>query len=346
MVSVKKHGILLKPTKHEFENNGVLNPSCIKRGKNVHMYYRAVREGNYSTIGYCKLDGPLNLVERWDKPFMVPEFDYEKIGLEDPRIVQIDGTYYMTYVAYDGKNVRIALATSKDLTKFEKKGIISPEITYQEAGSLFRSCRGGLKERYYLFVSYYKDTVSPDVLLWNKDAFLFPKKIDGNYAMMLRILPDIQLIYFKKFEDLTLDFWKDHFKTICDHVVLESKHWYETSYIGGGCPPIETNKGWLLIYHAADDMDKGKTYRAGAALLDKKDPRKVIGHLHEPLFSPEEKWELKGVVNRVVFPTGAAVFGKDLYIYYGASDKYIATASVNLKELTDELVKSKNKYPV
>ena len=339
MVKVKKEGIILSPTKLEFENDGVLNPACIKVGNNVHMFYRAVKKGNHSTIGYCKLEGPLKVVERLKEPLLSHEFPYESKGLEDPRIVKLNGTYYMTYISYDGKSVRITYAISKDLKKFEKKGIMFPDTTYDKAEDLFRQCKGGLKDRYFLFESHYKDKVGKDVLLWNKDALLFPKKINGKYALVIRILPDIQIIYFKNFKDLTLSYWEEYLKTLCNHVILESKHWYETRNIGGGCPPIETDKGWLMIYHAVDDMDRGKTYRAGAALLDKKNPQKVIGHLHEPLFSPGEKWECEGVVNRVVFPTGAALFGNRLYIYYGAADKYIAVASVNMKELLDELIK-------
>jgi len=152
------------------------------------------------------------------------------------------------------------------------------------------------------------------------------------------VLPDIQVIYFDDFKDLTLDFWKKHFERLPEFVALESRHWYENRCVGGGCPPIETDKGWLLIYHAIDDMDTGKIYRAGVALLDKDDPTKVISHPREPLFSPEEEWEKKGNVNNVVFPTGAVVFGKKLYIYYGAADKRIAVASLNLNELLDELL--------
>jgi len=342
MLAIKKEGIILRPTKLEFECNGVLNPACIKVGNNVHMFYRAVRTGNHSSIGYCKLEGPLKVVERAKKPIIFPEHSYDCKGTEDPRIVNIDGLYYLTYIAYDGKNVRIVYATSKDLKKWDKKGVISPDITYDEAEDLFRTC-GKLKDRYFLFESFYKDKVGKDVLLWDKDAILFPKKINGKYVLLHRVLPDIQIIYFNKFKDLTLNFWKNHFKRLCDHIVLESKHWFETRNIGGGCPPIETDEGWLLIYHAVDDMDAGKTYRAGVALLDKKNPQKVIGHLRDPLFTPDEKWECKGVVNRVVFPTGTAIFGKRLYIYYGAADKYVAVASVNLKELINKLLTSHKK---
>ena len=259
------------------------------------------------------------------------------------RIVFLDGVYYLTYIAYDKKNVRIAYAISKDLKKFEKKGVILPDITYDEAENLFRLCKEKLKDRYFLFESYYKDKVAKRVLVWDKDAFLFSKKINGKFALLHRILPDIQIVYFNNFKQLTLNFWKKYLRKLSNFRVLESKYWYETRNIGGGAPPIKTNKGWLLIYHAVDDMDKGKTYRAGAALLDKKNPQKVIGHLREPLFSPEEKYEISGGVDNVVFPTGTAIFDDILYIYYGAADNRIEVVSLKLKELLKELLKEKNK---
>ena len=106
MLEVKKHGILLSKTDLEFENEGVLNPAVIRVGDSVHVYYRAVSKGNHSTLGYCRLDGPLTISERWDKPFMVPGFDYESQGVEDARITKIDDVFYMTYTGYDGINAR------------------------------------------------------------------------------------------------------------------------------------------------------------------------------------------------------------------------------------------------
>jgi len=338
MIKVKKHGVILDPTSHDFEDSGVFNPACMQVGKEVHMYYRAFSKRKRSVIGYCRLDGPLKVVERLNRPFIKADGEKEQ-SIEDPRIVKIGKTYYLTYVAFDGKHVRIAYAQSKNLKQFTKKGIISPEISYDEAEDEFRSCKGQLKERYFLFEAYYKDRNGKDTLLWDKDAILFSEKIKGKYALLHRILPDIQVVYFNDFKDLTLKYWKEYFYHLCSYIVLESKYGYESRNIGGGCPPIKTDKGWLLIYHAVDDMDRGKIYRAGAALLDLKDPTKVIGHLPYPLFEPTEPWELNGVVNNVVFPTGHAIFGKDLYIYYGAADKRIAVASVNLKKLLKELVK-------
>ena len=340
MLKIKRHGIILRPTKLEFEDKGVFNPACIRKGRNVYMFYRAWNKENRSTIGYCKLEGPLKVVERAKKPFLYPEHDYEH-NLEDPRIVLLDGIYYLTYVAFDGRNVRIAYAVSKDLKRFEKKKVLSPEITYDKAEDIFRKCESKLKERYFLFESYFKDIVGKDAILWDKDPFLFPKKINGKFALVHRILPDMQVIYFKSFKELTLKYWKKYFKKLSKFVILESKYWFESRNIGGGCPPIETDKGWLLIYHAVDDMDKGKTYRAGIALLDKKDPTKEIARLKEPFLSPEKKWEKEGIVPNVVFPTGAVIFGKRLYIYYGAADKNIAVVSVSLKGLLNELLKNK-----
>jgi predicted GH43/DUF377 family glycosyl hydrolase len=96
MVEVKKEGVILRPTNLGFENYGVLNPACIKVGNNVHMFYRAVKTGNYSSVGYCKLEGPLKVVERSKKPVITPESHFECHGTEDPRIVYLDGKYYLT----------------------------------------------------------------------------------------------------------------------------------------------------------------------------------------------------------------------------------------------------------
>lgn len=337
MVSIKREGIILKSTDLEFENQAVMNPACIRVGNEVHMFYRAVRQGNYSSIGYCRLDGPLNVVKRAKTPILFPEFDYEKHGIEDPRIVFIDGTYYLFYMAYDGKNVVAAYAISKDLKNFEKKGRITPRISYAEAMRLFTP---DIAEKYSCWDKYDKceGQTENDVLLWGKDTFLFPKKINGKFALIHRVLPEIQIAYFNNFSELTPEFWREHLRQLSDYVVLEPRYWFESRSIGGGCPPIETEKGWLFIYHAIEDSKEGKIYRACAALLDKKDPRRVIGRLKEPLFSPEEKWEIKGNVQNVVFPTGAALFGEKLYIYYGAADTCIGAVSLNLNELLDELM--------
>ncbi len=121
MIEVKKHGILLNPTELQFENQGVTNPACTEANGKIHLLYRAISQGNYSSIGYCELKTPTEVGIRNDEPILIPKEKYESMGMEDPRIVSVDGTYFMTYTAYDGTNALGALATSKDMKTFDKK---------------------------------------------------------------------------------------------------------------------------------------------------------------------------------------------------------------------------------
>lgn len=336
MLNVKKHGVLLEPTEHLFERTAVLNPGIWQEGNNIQIFYRAIDEDHCSTIGYARLRGPTHVVERWDKPILLGTHSYEIKGMEDPRIVKIGDIFHLFYVAHDGKNAVTAYATSDDLRHFVKQGIISPQITYDEFDELNNELK--LKDAYSFFASYYEEGAGEDVLIWHKDVFPFPRKINGQYALMHRILPDIQIAFFKNFNQLKQrDYWLGELKKLPERVVLENKHWFETRSIGGGCPPIETKDGWLVIFHAVEARNEGRVYHACAALLDKDNPLKEIGRLHEPLFSPTEEWEKQGFVSNVVFPTGTALFADELYIYYGAADKQIAVASVSLQELLAEM---------
>ncbi|MCK9399767.1 MAG: pesticidal protein Cry7Aa [Bacteroidales bacterium] len=339
MIVVKKEGIILKKTHFAFENEGVLNPAAMREGDSVHLFYRAVRKGNHSSIGYCRLDGPLTVAERWDKPFMVPEFEYESHGVEDPRIVKIDDLFYMTYTGYDGTNARGALATSKDFMNFKKQGIIVPPITY--AQFVFRAeSDGKVNENYYRNHKFYYQKADPDkkIMLWDKDLIFFPRKIKDKLVFLHRIRPGIQLVSVNSLKELTKEFWENYFLNLQEHIVLDPVYAHESSYIGSGCPPIETEHGWLLIYHGAEETDRGLVYSACAALLDLNNPVKEIARLPYALFSPKYQWEINGDVNNVVFPTGTALFGNTLFIYYGAADSYIACASVSLSALLAELL--------
>jgi predicted GH43/DUF377 family glycosyl hydrolase len=339
MIEVKKTGVLITSTNLEFENEGVLNPAVIRQGDSVHMFYRAVRKGNYSSIGYCRLDGPLTVAERWDKPIMVPEFDYESQGVEDARVVKIDDLFYMSYTGYDGTNARGALATSKDLLHFKKLGIVVPPITYAQF-VYFAESAGKVNENYYRNHKFYYQEADPDkkMMLWDKNVIFFPRRINDQLVFLHRIRPGIQIVAVNNLKDLTEAFWEKYFQNMQDDIVMDPVYKHESSYIGGGCPPIETEHGWLLIYHGVEETKKGRVYSACAALLDLKDPSLEIARLPYPLFYPEYEWELIGEVNNVCFPTGTSLFGNTLFIYYGAADSLIACASVNLPELIAELL--------
>jgi len=340
MINVKKEGVLLKKTHFEFENEGVLNPAAIRVGDSVHLFYRAVREGNRSSIGYCKLDGPLTVVQRYETPVMSGEFNYESQGVEDARIVKIDDLYYLTYTGYDGINARGALATSKDLVDFTKHGIIVPDLTYSKFVFLAEST-GKVNENYYRNHKFYYQEADPKekIMLWDKDLIFFPRRIDNKLVFLHRIRPGIQIVSVKSLDELTKEFWKDYFINLDKYIIMDPLYPHESCYMGGGCPPIETEVGWLLIYHGVEETEHGLVYSACAALLDLENPSKVLARLPYALFTPEYDWELYGEVNNVVFPTGCALFGGTLFIYYGAADSMIACASVNLSDLLSELIK-------
>jgi len=273
-------------------------------------------------------------------PFMYPKLKIESQGIEDPRIVRINGTFYMTYVAHNGKDAISVYASGQDLFNLKREHIISPKIYYRDFDRIV--CHAKLKDEYYFFESYYQKYCGRNVLIWHKDCVLFPEKINGQFFMLHRILPDIQYISFDDFSELKDKyFWLFNLMHLDKHVILEPTYKFELRHLGAGCPPIKTKHGWLMIYHSAKETNKKRIYYAGATLLKLKNPGKVIARLPHPLFKPTKNYELKGTVNDVVFPTGTALFGDELYIYYGAADKRIAVAQISIKELINELLNNK-----
>ena len=345
MVAIEKLGIILSPTENEFENNGVFNPGIYQDGNTIHVLYRAVEHGNFSTIGYAKMNGPLKVTERREKPLITRDFDYEKHGVEDARIVKIEDTYYITYTAYDGVNAMGALATSKDLIHFEKHGIITPHVNYQEYENFVTFCdinKNKLNPKYHQYYNLFAQIglVEDELrLLRDKDVVLFPRKINGKFVLLHRIWPGIQIVQFEDWKDLTESFWEDYLKNLVEHIVLDPKDIFEVNYIGAGGPPIETEFGWLIIYHGVQETTAGKVYHAKAALLQLDNPEIEIARLPYPLFSPAKQWEIEGEVRNIVFPTGHALFGDYLYIYYGVADKHVAVAKLDINELLLELRK-------
>jgi predicted GH43/DUF377 family glycosyl hydrolase len=245
----------------------------------------------------------------------------------------------MTYTGYDGTNARGALATSKDFMHLKKEGVIVPPITYAEFVFLAETA-GKVNENYYRNYKFYYQAADPEkkMMLWDKNVIFFPRRIHGNLVFLHRIRPGIQIVSVNSLKELTKEFWEHYFLHLEEHIVLDPVHSHESSYIGSGCPPIETEHGWLLIYHGVEETENGLVYSACAALLDLNDPSKELARLPYTLFTPEYDWELNGEVNNVVFPTGTALFGSTLFIYYGAADSLIACASISLPELIAELL--------
>jgi predicted GH43/DUF377 family glycosyl hydrolase len=225
------------------------------------------------------------------------------------------------------------------LKNFEKRGIIVPPVTYVEFVYLLESAPRVNKKYYRNHKFYYREAyIEKKILLWDKNVIFFPRRINGKLCFLHRIRPGIQIAAINNLKELTKIFWIRYCRSLQKHIVMDPLYKHESNYIGGGCPPIETEHGWLLIYHGVQKTPKGNVYSACAALLKLDDPSIEIARLPFALFSPEYDWEQNGEVNDVVFPTGTALFGDTLYVYYGAADEQIACASLSLSALVNELL--------
>ncbi|MBJ6120329.1 glycoside hydrolase family 130 protein [Sphingomonas mollis] len=153
----------------------------------------------------------------------------------------------------------------------------------------------------------------------NKGMALFPRKIDGQYMMIGR--SDGENLFLLKSDDLT--HWDDGAK------ILTPEYPWELVQIGNCGPPIELDEGWLLLTHGVGAMRK---YSIGAALLDKRDPSKVIGRTKEPLLAAKDQ-DREGYVPNVVYSCGAIRHGNSLFLPYGIADSSIGFAFVPISEL-------------
>jgi predicted GH43/DUF377 family glycosyl hydrolase len=208
-------------------------------------------------------------------------------GIEDARFVLFhneDGTqtYYATYTAYDGKIILPQFIETSDFLHFKFITLNGPAVE-------------------------------------NKGMALFPRKINGLYAMLGR--QDDENIYVM-FSD-HLHFWHTM------QLILEPAFPWEFIKLGNCGSPIETEAGWLVISHGVGPMRK---YCIGAFLLDRNDPTKVIGRMREPLIKPNKK-EREGYVPNVVYSCGSLLHGRQLIIPYGMSDYATTFAFLSLDEV-------------
>ena len=153
----------------------------------------------------------------------------------------------------------------------------------------------------------------------NKGMALFPRRNDGNYAMLSREDDENLFVMFSD----NPPYWSDA------KVLLRPAEMWESVKIGNCGSPIETEAGWLAITHGVGPM---RTYCIGAALLDLHDPTKLIGRLREPLLAPEGAGR-EGYVPNVVYSCGSLVLGRELILPYAMSDRASAIVSVPLDEL-------------
>ena len=302
-MKLKRHPlnpILLPDPTSEWECYNVFNPSVLYQNGLFHMHYRAQGLDWISRIGYAISEDGVSW-NRMRQPVLSPIDGSDSRGVEDPRVVEIEGRFYMCYTAYGheftgsepthyGGGILPMIAVSDNLISWERLG---PIVKGED----------------------------------NKDHVLFPRKIVGRYAALHRRWPNVWLAYSDDLKTWSMD----------DMIPIygprneDAEAWDRVS-VGNNGVPIETEHGWLLINHGYDD---NKIYKLGVVMVDLEDPSLVIGRPKSSIFEPQELWEIRGDVPNVVFSNANPVVDGEVFVYYGGGDHVIGLATCSLDELVD-----------
>jgi predicted GH43/DUF377 family glycosyl hydrolase len=309
-----------------WQSRAVFNPGVIFRHGVFHLLYRAISNDDVppeyvSRLGYATSVDGVNFVRQGDGPVFAPEsgYAYDRHGIEDPRVTVLGGRIYLTYVAIDvpaltrSKRSRTALATTEDFRHFQRLGVLTP---------------------------------LPDID--DRDWALFPRPFGGRYVALTRpqsINEDLDYVKWMTIDE-PAGIWLGTSPSLTrwemdrtagnpvELVGLAPRAEWEHQKTGIGPPPIETDEGWLVIYHG---KGADHAYCGGIALLDPENPLAVTARLPYPFLVPEKPWERNGDLADCVYPSGAAVKDGTLFVYYGAGDNRCGVAIANLDDVLAEL---------
>lgn len=319
MVTTKrsKDNPILTPIKaNNWEAHATFHGSPIKVGSTYYLLYRALsidhlHEGvrmKLSTIGISESGDGIHFRKR--KQLIVPEYQWEKYGCEDPRITKIDDTYYIFYTAISSwpptsESIKVAVATTRNL-------------------------EGGPIE---------KHLVTP----FNAKAMaMFPQKVNGKLAVAVSVNTDrppskLALALLDEPSQLwNEELWREWYEKLETHVI--PIYHTDNDHLEVGAVPVATDEGWVLVFCYIEDYFSGnRIFRIDAALLDFENPQKLIGQTLDPLLIPEEQYETYGMVSNVIFPSGAFLEEGQFFIYYSACDTTVCRASITANDLLREL---------
>ncbi|WP_303309951.1 glycoside hydrolase family 130 protein [Hymenobacter sp. BT730] len=318
-----------------WEEKDVFNPAVVVKDGKVYMLYRAenmvrLPVGKTSRIGLASSTDGLHFT-RMAEPVLYPAYDDQKRwewpgGTEDPRVVEDDqGTYYMTYTAYDGDKARLHIATSKDLMKWTKYGNVFTQAAggkyvdkWTKSGSIVsryendgRIVAAKINGKYWM---YWGDAqiwlaTSDDLIHWTPIEMAAGEKPPVPLRAQAATMPELKIILPTR----------------------EGK--FDSDLVESGPPAMLTDQGIRLIYNSRNvpaigdkSLPEG-TYTAAQALFDKNDPTKLLKRLDNYFMRPEKPYETTGQVNQVVFLEGLVRFQNKWLMYYGTADSKIAVAT-------------------
>ncbi|MCX7048896.1 MAG: glycosidase [Candidatus Sumerlaeota bacterium] len=325
---------IVRPGLYPWRMATVFNPGVIYDEGKFYLYERAAGglRPFHCYIGMLESADGVHFRHVQDTPVLTPEMAGSRYGsVQDPRVVKIEGLYYMTYAfrpyacGYHPTGLGVPDTEQMDYPGFSKKA----EENQTRSG-----------------IAISKDRIHWEHLCWptpaeldDRDVILFPEKIGGRFALLRRPLQFIGPKYGTDMPGIWICFSEDLRNWSEPELIAKPEYKWEDGRIGGSTPPIRTDKGWLVLYHGVE-MQNAQTrrvvYRLGAMMLDLEDPRKVLARTPDFIMEPEEYYEHFGLfIPHVIFPTGAVVKDELLWLYYGVADTAIALATISLNELVD-----------
>lgn len=366
---------LLTPKDMGIEEDGlVFNPGVLQKSNSIFIFPRIVDSSNRydRKNGYVSRIGLARMKENFEiKPlsssFILPDKPYDKRGVEDPRVNLVDGEYLITYTALEegawrGKNkVGVIHLKHMEFTRregYEKLGVLKLCSSNKDAVFGPRRALNPISgnEEYFLLhrASWTKECLKEikgkifykygDKFLEFAEEFEFYVQRNGKYAKenLLKIAPQKESIWISFSEEHPLKALKKEKNTFLQHLTL-LEPLQNCVKVGAGPPPIETDEGFLLIFHEVEKTGNERMYTAKFALLDKENPTKVIARSKKFAVRPEYEFERKGEVNNVIFPTGVArEFGdRGDIVFYGAADRYVGAFFTDFEKLAEKLSRGK-----
>ncbi len=287
-----------------YKANAVFNTAAAEVDGQVLLLARVE---DFRGISHLTVARSQNGIDNWQidaEPTLMPDpknCPEELWGIEDPRITWLAeiNEWAITYTSYSSGGPLVSLATTKDFRSFKRIGAVMP----------------------------------PE----DKDAALFPVRFGDCWAMLHRPVAKTMTLQANIWLSFSpnLKHWGDHQEII--HARLGA--WWDAAKIGLSAPPMQTEHGWLILYHGVRTTASGSIYRLGLVLLELDNPKKVLRRSDEWIFGPKAPYEREGDVDDVVFPCGWINRDGTVYMYYGAADSCICLATAKLQDLIDYILR-------
>lgn len=318
------HNPIIKPGTHPWTAEAVMNPAAAFLGGRTHLIYRAIGTDGVSRLGYASSADGIIFDKRLSYPMYVARNPHNLAvhlrryspvmypsggswgGCEDPRMVVIDGRVYVTFNMFENWKLRVAVISMSE--------------------------EDFLAERF--------DQWEGPIILSHgerdKNWVLFPEKIGRQFAVLHSIIGDNDNRVRVEYTDDLTTLKQRQFKSPDPQKISDKTIAWHVHTRSAGPPPLKTEKGWLVFYHA-NDAREGHRYKLGAMLLDLVDPTKVLYRAAAPVLVPDEYYENHGKPG-IVYAGGAVVREGKLFVYYGGADKVVCVATTMLRPFLEALI--------